>query len=255
METTKKPYNNLNTSASTFNNNNNNSANMVVSARQSNGIINYHNSSTSTSNETEDNESFYDAIDLSSPIENSAPTVTTDLVVNVTDCSQQFANHRSDNNIDTLHANDLFDYDEDFKDDDLDLDNQQSVISHLLTQVRIGMDLTKITLPTFILETRSLLEMYADFFAYTDLFLQIPELSCPYERMKQVVKWYMSTFRAGRKSPVAKKPYNPILGEIFQCWYDSNNSNKSSDEQLVIFLYNCFNNKQIINSKVAFESQ
>ena len=30
----------------------------------------------------------------------------------------------------------------------------------------------------------------------------------------------MSTFRAGRKSPVAKKPYNPILGEIFQCWYD-----------------------------------
>lgn len=38
--------------------------------------------------------------------------------------------------------------------------------------------------------------------------------------MVQVVKWYVSTFHAGRKSPVAKKPYNPILGELFQCWYD-----------------------------------
>lgn len=38
--------------------------------------------------------------------------------------------------------------------------------------------------------------------------------------MVQVVKWYLSTFHAGRKSPVAKKPYNPILGEVFKCWYD-----------------------------------
>jgi hypothetical protein len=50
------------------------------------------------------------------------------------------------------------------------------------------MDLTKITLPTFILETRSLLEMYADFFACTNLFLQIPEKQTPYERMVQVFK-------------------------------------------------------------------
>jgi hypothetical protein len=94
------------------------------------------------------------------------------------------------------------------------------VITHLLTQVRIGMDLTKITLPTFILEPRSLLEMYADFFAHTDLFLDIVEKKNPHERILQVVKWYLSTFHAGRKSPVAKKPYNPILGEIFQCWYN-----------------------------------
>ncbi len=190
---------------------------------------------TSASNETEDNESFYDAIDLSSPNENAA---SNDLVVNVTDCSQQIPSNvaKIDKKPEEIVSADLFNYDEDFKDDDLDLDNQQSVISHLLTQVRIGMDLTKITLPTFILETRSLLEMYADFFAYTDLFLQIPELNCPYERMKQVVKWYMSTFRAGRKSPVAKKPYNPILGEIFQCWYDCNNSDVSSksDEQITV---------------------
>lgn len=35
--------------------------------------------------------------------------------------------------------------------------------------------------------------------------------------MIQVVKWYLSAFHAGRKGSVAKKPYNPILGEIFRC--------------------------------------
>jgi len=34
------------------------------------------------------------------------------------------------------------------------------------------MDLTKIVLPTFILERRSLLEMFADFFSHPDLFVR-----------------------------------------------------------------------------------
>ena len=34
--------------------------------------------------------------------------------------------------------------------------------------------------------------------------------------MVQVVKWYLSSFHAGRKELVIKKPYNPILGEIFE---------------------------------------
>ena len=51
------------------------------------------------------------------------------------------------------------------------------------------------------------------------LIISIPDIKNPRDRMVQVVKWYLSTFHAGRKSPVAKKPYNPILGEIFQCWY------------------------------------
>ena len=41
---------------------------------------------------------------------------------------------------------------------------------HMLSQVRVGMDLTRIVLPTFILEKRSLLEMYADLLAHPDLF-------------------------------------------------------------------------------------
>ncbi|XP_022657638.1 oxysterol-binding protein-related protein 9-like isoform X2 [Varroa destructor] len=94
-----------------------------------------------------------------------------------------------------------------------------SVLSHLVSQVRIGMDLTKVTLPTFILERRSLLEMYADFFSHADLFASIVDQDTAEKRMVEVVRWYLSAFHAGRNAEVAKKPYNPILGEIFKCHY------------------------------------
>lgn len=42
------------------------------------------------------------------------------------------------------------------------MESHGSVVTHLLSQVKIGMDLTKVVLPTFILERRSLLEMYVD---------------------------------------------------------------------------------------------
>ncbi|CAF0754488.1 unnamed protein product [Adineta ricciae] len=103
-----------------------------------------------------------------------------------------------------------------------------TIISHLISQARISMDLTKITLPTFILERRSFLEMLADFLAHPDQFVNVADHHTPRDRFLQVVKWYLSAFHAGRKSPVPKKPYNPILGETFQCYYDiglSSNSN------------------------------
>uniref|UniRef100_A0A3Q2NWV5 Oxysterol-binding protein n=1 Tax=Fundulus heteroclitus TaxID=8078 RepID=A0A3Q2NWV5_FUNHE len=117
---------------------------------------------------------------------------------------------------------DMFDSHDD-RDDDGEgesVEEHKSVIMHLLSQVRLGMDLTKVVLPTFILERRSLLEMYADFFAHPDLFVSIADQPEPRERMVQVVKWYMSAFHAGRKGSVAKKPYNPILGEVFFCHWD-----------------------------------
>lgn len=63
-------------------------------------------------------------------------------------------------------------YEQDDSDDDISMESHGSVITHLLSQVKIGMDLTKVVLPTFILERRSLLEMYADYFAHPDLFLK-----------------------------------------------------------------------------------
>nr|CAD2169358.1 unnamed protein product [Meloidogyne enterolobii] len=93
-----------------------------------------------------------------------------------------------------------------------------SVLMHLLSQVRIGMDLGKVTLPTFILERRSLLEMYADFFAHPDCFIEATkEPSTPESRFLSILLNYLTSFYPARKSGKAKKPYNPVLGEIFRC--------------------------------------
>ncbi|XP_035825242.1 oxysterol-binding protein-related protein 9 isoform X2 [Aplysia californica] len=116
---------------------------------------------------------------------------------------------------------DYFDELYDVKDEE-DLGSMEqhgSIIGHLLSQVRIGMDLTKVVLPTFILERRSLLEMFADFFAHPDSFCQIADMTTPKERMVQVIRWYLGAFHAGRPSEIAKKPYNPIIGETFKCYW------------------------------------
>uniref|UniRef100_A0A671KWR2 Oxysterol-binding protein-related protein 10-like n=1 Tax=Sinocyclocheilus anshuiensis TaxID=1608454 RepID=A0A671KWR2_9TELE len=62
----------------------------------------------------------------------------------------------------------VMDSDDNTEDDLCVLDDQRSVILHLLSQLKLGMDLTRVVLPTFILEKRSLLEMYANFMAHPD---------------------------------------------------------------------------------------
>ncbi|XP_065834944.1 oxysterol-binding protein-related protein 9-like isoform X2 [Oscarella lobularis] len=119
-------------------------------------------------------------------------------------------------------------------DDDGDVGSDRTVISYLLSQVRIGMDLTRITLPTFILEKRSLLEMYADFFAHPDVFSSIPDLPSPKDRMISLVRWYLSAFHAGRKAAVAKKPYNPVLGEMFECFWKLGGDDSAGDDVEIV---------------------
>lgn len=63
-------------------------------------------------------------------------------------------------------------YDADSDSDTMSMESHGSVVAHLLSQVKIGMDLTKVVLPTFILERRSLLEMYGDYFSHPDIFVQ-----------------------------------------------------------------------------------
>lgn len=60
---------------------------------------------------------------------------------------------------------DLFDS-QDYRNDQGDagsVEKHKSVSMHLLSQFRLGMDLMKVVLSTFIPERRSLLEMHADF--------------------------------------------------------------------------------------------
>nr|XP_014351054.1 PREDICTED: oxysterol-binding protein-related protein 10 [Latimeria chalumnae] len=100
------------------------------------------------------------------------------------------------------------------------MDEQRSVILHLLSQLKLGMDLTRVVLPTFILEKRSLLEMYANFMAHPDLFVSITAGVTPEDRIIRFVEYYLTAFHEGRKGAVAKKPYNPIIGEAFHCSWD-----------------------------------
>ncbi|KAJ8288269.1 hypothetical protein COCON_G00009280 [Conger conger] len=100
------------------------------------------------------------------------------------------------------------------------MEEQRSVILHLLSQLKLGMDLTRVVLPTFILEKRSLLEMYANFMAHPDLFLSVATAATAEERMVRFVEYYLTSFHEGRKGAVAKKPYNPILGESFHCSWE-----------------------------------
>ncbi|CDQ68976.1 unnamed protein product [Oncorhynchus mykiss] len=100
------------------------------------------------------------------------------------------------------------------------LDDQRSIILHLLSQLKLGMDLTRVVLPTFILEKRSLLEMYANFMAHPDMFLSITAGATAEDRIVRFVEYYLTAFHEGRKGAVAKKPYNPALGETFHCSWE-----------------------------------
>lgn len=57
----------------------------------------------------------------------------------------------------------------------------------------------QVVLPTFILEKRSLLEMFADCMAHPDLFLRIADMKDAELRMMAVLEWYLTSFHAGRK--------------------------------------------------------
>uniref|UniRef100_A0A8B9HMK7 Oxysterol-binding protein n=1 Tax=Astyanax mexicanus TaxID=7994 RepID=A0A8B9HMK7_ASTMX len=94
-------------------------------------------------------------------------------------------------------------------------EENKGLIWTLLKQLRPGMDLSKVVLPTFILEPRSFLDKLSDYYYHASLLSQAVLEESPYCRMKQVLRWYLSGFY--KKPKGLKKPYNPILGETFRC--------------------------------------
>ncbi|XP_048216979.1 oxysterol-binding protein-related protein 5 isoform X2 [Perognathus longimembris pacificus] len=88
----------------------------------------------------------------------------------------------------------------------------------LLRQLRPGMDLSRVALPTFVLEPRSFLNKLSDYYYHVDLLSRAAMEEDAYRRMKLVLRWYLSGFY--KKPKGIKKPYNPILGETFRCcWH------------------------------------
>ncbi|UJR10071.1 hypothetical protein I4U23_014293 [Adineta vaga] len=116
-------------------------------------------------------------------------------------------------------------------------EENKSLIVHLLKQVRPGMDLSKVVLPTFILEPRSFLEKISDYYHHCDILEEYVELNYisfsiavnspdPLERMKTIVKFYLSGFY--KKPKGLKKPYNPVLGEVYRCYFQHTKNNSKT---------------------------
>ncbi|KAJ5789680.1 uncharacterized protein N7518_006691 [Penicillium psychrosexuale] len=95
---------------------------------------------------------------------------------------------------------------------------QGNILSHIISQLRPGADLSRVVLPTFILEPRSMLERITNFMAHPETLLPMSEIEDPVERFVSVVRFYLSGWHI--KPQGVKKPLNPILGETFTCYWD-----------------------------------
>jgi hypothetical protein len=105
------------------------------------------------------------------------------------------------------------------QEDETVVDSEQgSMLMHIISQLRPGADLSRVTLPTFILEPRSMLERITNFMAHPETLLPLTKIEDPVERFVAVVKFYLSGWHI--KPPGVKKPLNPILGETFTCYWD-----------------------------------
>ena len=158
--------------------------------------------------ESIDLESYYDAYDS---FEDGNVTNQETLSSDVTSSSSDQINNYEKLDFNSKSSIE-FEDEEELDDEQLDLSKEKSVITYILSNIKIGMDLESINLPAFILDSRSLLEMYADFYSFSNYFIQITDGESEYERFRRVIKWYLTTFRARL---VPKKPYNPVLGEVF----------------------------------------
>lgn len=109
--------------------------------------------------------------------------------------------------------------------DEIDSENQ-SILMGIISQLRPGCDLTRITLPTFILEKKSMLERITNAFFTPQILLEANESEDDIKRFLLVVKWYLSCWHIAPKA--VKKPLNPVLGEIYSCYWNDLPDNSSA---------------------------
>ncbi|ORX58812.1 Oxysterol-binding protein [Hesseltinella vesiculosa] len=96
-------------------------------------------------------------------------------------------------------------------------EGSKNILLAIAAQLTKGMDLQRVALPTFVLEPRSMLERITDFMSHPDLLFLAKQKDDPLERFIGVVQYYLSGWHIKPKG--VKKPYNPVLGEVFRCRY------------------------------------
>ncbi|KAF9987361.1 hypothetical protein BGZ65_004011 [Modicella reniformis] len=102
-------------------------------------------------------------------------------------------------------------------------DGTKSILLGIISQLGKTTDLHRVTLPTFVLEPRSMLERITDFMSHPELINKANLIQDPVERFVAVTRYYLSGWHI--KPRGVKKPYNPILGEQFRAqWRFADNS-------------------------------
>ncbi|KAF9089596.1 hypothetical protein BGX23_006562 [Mortierella sp. AD031] len=93
-------------------------------------------------------------------------------------------------------------------------EGNRSILLDLISQLSKGSDLHRVTLPTFVLESRSMLERITDFMSHPEIIVEANQLEDPLARFVAVTRYFLSGWHIKPKG--VKKPYNPILGEHFR---------------------------------------
>jgi hypothetical protein len=106
-----------------------------------------------------------------------------------------------------------------------DVKATQSLMKQVISQFRLGMDLTSLTCPAFVLRPKSFLEMSADVACPTVDLLNAQNANTPVERMLLITKWLLTSMTVSPGDRIAgMKPYNPVLSEQFLCCWDHGDS-------------------------------
>ncbi|KAK9474570.1 uncharacterized protein V1510DRAFT_401233 [Dipodascopsis tothii] len=108
--------------------------------------------------------------------------------------------------------------------DEVDGEHKNMLLS-IISSLRPGSDLSRITLPTFILERKSMLERITNQLSHPDLLLSAHNEAAAVDRFVGVVRWYLSGWHITPKA--VKKPLNPVLSEYFTCYWDLPNNTKA----------------------------
>eukprot|EP01111_Echinosteliopsis_oligospora_P001152 TRINITY_DN115_c0_g1_i1.p1 TRINITY_DN115_c0_g1~~TRINITY_DN115_c0_g1_i1.p1 ORF type:complete len:396 (-),score=72.26 TRINITY_DN115_c0_g1_i1:33-1220(-) len=101
-------------------------------------------------------------------------------------------------------------------------ESKLAVVQSMISQIRNGTPIYRVQLPIFLTEPRSLLDRYSDFCTHLDLLMRLPEVSHPELRFVECVRFYLSGWHLRAKD--LRNPFNPILGEVFNCSYDHGDS-------------------------------
>uniref|UniRef100_A0A914UNH7 Oxysterol-binding protein n=1 Tax=Plectus sambesii TaxID=2011161 RepID=A0A914UNH7_9BILA len=96
-------------------------------------------------------------------------------------------------------------------------DDQKRRVLAILNPLKLGTDLTRVSLPVFAMQSRSFLEALSDFFANAPLLIAVANTDSPEQRIIHLVKWYLTSFYEGCRDGQVLKPFNPVLGEVFRC--------------------------------------